>query len=347
MAVAVGAPALWGSQINRFGPMLVSLIAFYSLMTKGGLDWWIVRAGDHLAVLGIVFAVGAASIVAWLWRICHLHEEAADYQNVYALTLARRTGSQAVEQRRIVATQLGRNQLTSRSSDWWHERLGGYYGGSPAGLVRVLRYGFAANPVEVQGLFFAAMIVSVGIFFSQLSFLAREGAEFGGMFFIAQFAILLPGQIGGELMAQRRPRIANEMLLPLSRSQLIDGLFTASAGNAARLWIIINAAVGIVTLTSKDEVPLQTIAMFLLLTATGAFAGFAMSMRTAIWPSMTKRLMVLMCGWLVLATPFILWATMRANWGNAPFVACAVAIVAVGVILLFAARRAWLNLEFA
>ena len=79
LAVAIGAPALWGSQINRFGPMLVSLIAFYSLLTQSGLDWWIVRAADHLLILGIIFVVGAISVIAWLWRICHLHEEADDY----------------------------------------------------------------------------------------------------------------------------------------------------------------------------------------------------------------------------------------------------------------------------
>lgn len=347
LAVAIGASAMWGSQINRFAPMLLALIAFYSLMTRPGLDWWVLRAADHLPVLGVIFVVGAAAVCAWLWRICHMHEEAADYQNVYALMLARRTGSEAVEQRRIVATQLGRNQLTSRISDWWHERLGGYYGGSPAGLVRVLRYGFGANPVEVQGLFFATLIVTVGIFFNQFSFLAQAGASFGAIFFMAQFAILLPGQIGGELMAQRRPRIANEMLLPLSRSQLIGGLFAASAGNAARLWIMINAAVGIVTLTSKDEVSLQSVAMFLLLSVTVAFAAFGMSMRTAIWPSMTKRLMVLWCGWLVLMTPLVLWSTMHAKWGNAPFIACAIGFVGAGAMLVYAARRVWLNLEFA
>ena len=267
--------------------------------------------------------------------------------NAYSLMMARRTGSEAVEQRRIVAAQVRRNQLTSRIGDWWHDRIGGYYGGSPAGRVRVLRYGFAASPVEVQGLFFAALIVCVGIFFSQFSVLAQAGASFGAMFFLAQFAILLPGQIGGEMMAQRRPRIANEMLLPLSRTQLFDGLFAASAGNSARLWVIINIGLGIVTLTAKDEVSLQTIGMFLIMSSAVTFAAFGMSMRAAIWPSMTKRLVVLWFSWLVLIAPLILWATMHKQWGEMPFIACAIGLVVAGVAVLFDARRAWLNLEFA
>jgi hypothetical protein len=346
MAVAVGAPALWGSQINRFTPMLVSLIAFYSLMTNGGLDWWIVRAGDHLVVLGIIFAVGVVSVIAWLWRICHMHEEADDYMNAYSLMMARRTGSEAVEQRRVVAAQVRRNQLTSRISDWWHERIGGYYGGSPAGRVRVLRYGFAANPVEVQGLLFALLIVSVGIFFSQFSFLAQAGASFGAIFFMAQFAILLPGQAGGEMMAWRRPRIANEMLLPLSRTQLFDGLFAASAGNSARLWIMINIGLGIVALTAKDEVSIRTIGMFVIMSAAVTFAAFGMSMRVAIWTSMTKRMVVLWFSWLALIAPLISWVIMHEKWGEIPFIACAIGLVGVGALMLFAARRVWLNLEF-
>jgi hypothetical protein len=347
LAVAVGAPALWGSQINRFGPMLVSLIAFYSLLTKSGLDWWIVRAADHLLILGIIFAAGAISAIAWLWRICHMHEEADDYMNAYSLMMARRTGSEAVEQRRVVAAQVGRNQLTSRINDWWHDRIGGYYGGSPAGRVRVLRYGFAASPVEVQGLFFAALIVCVGIFFSQFSVLAQAGASFGAMFFVAQFAILLPGQIGGEMMARRRPRIANEMLLSLSRTQLFDGLFAAAGGNSARLWVIINIGLGIVTLTSKDEVSIQTIGMFLIMSSAVTFAAFGMSMRAAIWPSMTKRLVVLWFSWIALIAPLILWVTMHKQWGEMPFIACAIGLVGAGAVVLFDARRVWLNLEFA
>jgi hypothetical protein len=276
-----------------------------------------------------------------------MHEEADDYLNQYALMLARRSGSEAVEQRRIIAAQVRRNRLMSRVSDWWHERIGGYYGGSAAGRVRLLRYGFAANPVEVQGVFFAALVVCLGIFFSQFSFLAKGGAGFGSMFFLTQFAILLPGQIGGELMAQRRPRIANEMLLPLSRTQLFDGLFAAAAGNSARLWTIINIGLGIVTLTIKDPVSLQTVAMFLILSAAVTYTAFGMSMRVAIWPSMTKRLMALWFSWLALVTPLILWATMHEKWGEMPFVVCAIGLVGTGSALLYAARRVWLNLEFA
>ena len=156
----------------------------------------------------------------------------------------------------------------------------------------MLRYGFATSPVEVQGLFFAAHDRLRGNLFQSVQLPSDKPVpNFGALFFMAQFAILLPGQIGGEMMAHRRPRIANEMLLPLSRTQLVDGLFAASAGNSARLWVIINIALGIVTLMAKDQVSLRTVAMFLIMSAAVMFAAFGMSMRVAVWPSMTKRLM--------------------------------------------------------
>ena len=68
------------------------------------------------------------------------------------------------------------------------------------------------------------MVICLGIFFTQFSMLSQSGATSGSFFFFAQFGILMPGQMAGEILAQRRPRIASEMLLPVSRTQLVDGL---------------------------------------------------------------------------------------------------------------------------
>jgi hypothetical protein len=309
------------------------------------MNFWILEAGDHLGLLAFIFAAGVALVIAWLVRISHMHEEANDYQNMYALMLARRTGTDSSEARRVLASQIGRNRLASQIGDWWHERIGGYFGGSPAGRARLLRYGFSASPVEVQGLFFAAMVVAVGVFFTRLSFFASGGA-FGGLFFLAGFAILLPGQVGGEMMAQRRSRMANELLLPLSRKQLFDGLFAASISNSMRLWLIINSALAIVGLTLKDQIPVQTVAMFLVISASITFAAFAMSMRTAVWPSMVQRMVVLWFAWMALISPLIAWATMHERWGEMPFLYCAAVLVLGGIALLYWARVAWQNLEF-
>ena len=201
LALAIGVPAIWGAQFNRFSAMLISLVVFYSLLTDWGLHWWVIDASSHRGVLAFIAIAGVIAVIAWLVRLCELTEEMPDYQNVYMAMLARRTGSDAVEQRRVVAMQIGRNQLMARVGDWWFDRIGGYYGGSKTGLMRLLPYGFAAAPVEVQGLFMAIMIVAIGIFFTRFSILAKAGANFSGMFFFIQFSMLMPAQTAGELLA--------------------------------------------------------------------------------------------------------------------------------------------------
>ncbi len=182
LALAIGVPAIWGVHLNRFSATLISLGVFYSLLTDWGLHWWIIDASSHRGVHVLLVAAGVFLAIAWLWRLCELTEEMPDYQNMYALMLARRTGSEAIEQRRIVAAQVRRNQLLARVGDWWFDRLGGYYGGSKAGLARILRYGFAANPIEVQALYMVVMIIAVGLFLSRFSILAKAGANFARCF---------------------------------------------------------------------------------------------------------------------------------------------------------------------
>lgn len=346
LAVAIGVPALWGAQLTRFSLMFISMLVFYSLLTNWGIHWWMVEAAQHQGIHGAIIAAGVVLLIAWLWRLCHFVEEQYDYQNINQFMMARRTGSEAIEQRRIVATQAGRNRLSAWIGDWWHDRLGGYYGGSKASLVRVLRYGLGVNPVEINGLFFAAMAVSIGIFFSRFSLLAKSGDNFGLLFFFVQFAILAPGQAAGEMLVRRRPRIAFEMLLPLSRTQLIDGLFAASARNSVTLWLMMNVSLGIVVATTNEPFSLRTIAMFVLLSASTMFAAMALSLRVSVWPSMAKRIMVLGPSWGVLLLPLITWATRHEKFGEWPFNFVVIGLLAAGARLFFAARRAWLNLEF-
>jgi hypothetical protein len=345
--VTMAAPALWGVQLNRITVMMSSMIAFYSLMTDWGMKFWIIESAEHRGLFGIIFAVGVAAIAAWLWRLCNMDEETDDYLNVYQATLARRTGSEAVEQRRVVAAQIGRSWLGTRIGDWWHAQLGGYCGGNKAGIARVLRYGVATMPVEIQGLFFVAMVICLGVFLSRFSFMGASGSNFGIYFFFGQFAILMPGQMAGELLAQRRPRLAFEMLLPASRVQLIDGLLFVSVRNSAVLWLMMNIALGIVLAMSNVEFTPRIVAMYVLLAATTTFATMALSLRVSVWPSRAKRMTVMISSWFVLLAPLIVWATLHEKVGDAPFPLIAAVLLGVGAWLLFSARRAWLNVELA
>ncbi len=345
LAIAIGVPAIWGSQLNRLIPIAVSIIAFYSLFTNWGLHWWMIDASAHRIEHACITMVGMALAVAWVWRVSHLTEEMDDFQNVYQGLLARRAGSDAVEQRRNLAIQVGRNRFQTWISDRWHARLGGYYGGSQAGLVRLLHYGFSIIPTEIQSLFMAVMIVCLGVFLGQFSYLAKPGASFGALFFFIQFAILLPGYMAGELLSLRRPRIAFELLLPMSRTQLVDGLLTLAVRNAFVQWLVMNAAISVVVLLVSDEFPIHMAAMYLLLSGTTMFAAMGLSLRISIWPSRVKRFAVMWVAWMAYLVPLFSWWDSRDTFGDWPFVLLAVVLAAAGAGLLFAARRAWLNLE--
>jgi hypothetical protein len=345
LAVAIGAPALWGAQLNRFGPMFVSMGVFYSLLTEWGLRWWIVNAAEHRPTHALIVLAGGVLVVSWLWRLCHLHEEMDDYQNVYQQWLARRSGSEAVEQRRIVAGYIRRHKFLSWVGDWWHERLGGYHGGRKFQISRLLRYGFAANPVEVQGLFILAVFLALGVFMSKFSYAWTTDGGFGRLWFFVMFAALLPGHMAGEMMAQRRPRIAFEMLLPLSRGQLVDALFAASVRNSLVLWLMMNAGLAVVVTLAIEAVPLGTAAMFILLSGSAMFVSMSIGLRISIWPSMAKRWIIVWSSWMVLLPPIIIWWNVRDEIGDAPFLIVAGVLMAMGATLLRSARRAWLTLE--
>jgi hypothetical protein len=345
MTLAIGAPAIWGAHINRFWPMLIAMAAFFSLMSEQGKRWWITDASQHRAVHVVILIAGIVWICVWLKRLCVLDEESEDYQNNYQAMLARRTGSEAIEQRRVVANAFARNRMMSRVGDWWHSRLGGYFGGNTFGLVRLLRYGAAATPAEVNSLFMLAIFVAYAVFLTQFTSLAGSSGAISGVWFFVMFLIFLPGMMAGELLAQRRPRIANELFLPVSREQLMDGLFAASAYNSLIQWLIMNVGLAVLVISMRVDVTLQTAVMYVLLSAATTLASMAISVRIAIWPSRMKRFFVAWVTWLVLLPPIALWWTQREKFGDAPFLVAAGILMAVAAIVMQRARNAWLQLE--
>ncbi len=345
-AVAIGVPALWGAHLNRFGPMLISLITFYSLLTPSGLNWWIVHSADHIVIHTAIVIAGTVLSLAWFVRLCKFDEEMDDYQNTSQWFLSRRTGTEAIEQRRLVAAQARRHLLFGSIGDWWRARLGGYCGGSNARLVKQLQYGFLQVPVEVQGLFFVAMMLCLGIFLTQFSILAQQGGVTGVVMFLVQFGNILPGMMAGELLAQRRPRIANEMLLPLSRDRLINALFAASIRNSIVLWLMMHVALGIVLAMSGRPFASRSILAFLLLSASSTLAVVGASLRVSIWPSQAKRIIVSMVAMMILLPPLFAWMASEASINGATLATLVIALTAIGFWAVRSARRAWLNLEF-
>jgi hypothetical protein len=344
LAAAIVAPAIWGSHTNRMLGMLVALGVFYSTMTTTGVNWWLHPAAAHPLIYCTIFATGLGMIVAWIIRLGRIREEMDDYQNVVQWRASRRSGIEVSEQRRIVAEQLRRNKLLAWINDAWLDRIGGYHGGRIVSRARLLRYGFG-RPAELQALFMTIMFSAITLFLAKFSFKA-ERSGFASIMFYVQVAWIFPGMFAGEWLAQRRPRIAGELLLPLSRRQLIDGLFAATLWSAGAFWLVMNVGlVFMASLTLGDRFGAKTIITLLVMTAASAFALASLSLRAAVWPSYIRRLGTILLAMLLLQIPLLGWSFGRERVGDAQFLLAPVIMIAVGLFLITRARRAWLNLE--
>jgi len=342
-ALAVGVPCLWGVQLNRLSLYLISLAIFLSSsFTDWGFNWWVVDASQHRAEHSLIILAGALLIAAWFWRISRLTEEMDDYENIFQMFLARRAGAETIEQRRIIGAQVQRSSIMGWVGDRWHGRLGGYHGGRQAGLARLLNYGFGPAPALVQGLFMGAVFLPL-YFFMQTSLVAdTDGSDMFPVLMIPfLFTVFISGQMAGESVAQRRPRIANEMLFPLQRAQLIDGLFSAAKRYALVVWLIMNSVVAIVAALIGAQFSPVMLIIYLLLSASATFAALSLTLRTSVWPSQTKRWAV-ESGCLMAIIPLIYFQWL---FGNLVFPMAVVLLIVIGAVLIRSARRAWMDLE--
>jgi hypothetical protein len=344
LAAAIVTTVIWAVHFNRMWGMILGLAVFYSTMTTSGAEWWLIEAASHRPIHMVILLACMGVIIGWLVRLRRLREELDDYQTTVQWHASRKSGTEVSEQRRIVAEQLRRNKWAALISDAWLSRVGGYHGGKFHRLARLLRFGFG-QPAELMGLFMAAWFFAITLFLAKFSYTAGSSG-FASMLFYVQVAMLFPGMFAGEWLAQRRPRIAVELLFPLSRARLVDGLFAATAWSAAAFWLVLNAGlVLLLWLVAHDRFTPTVVCLMLLLTASGAFGLGALSLRTAVWTSAVKRLAVLMVTMFLFQAPLLAWSLGRETIGDAPFVLAAAVLCGIGVLFVNLARRAWLNVE--
>lgn len=352
LAMAIAAPTLLAAHTNRIMGMFVGLCAFYSTMTKWGV-WWFDPAGTAWPIHSGIIVVGGALVAFYLYRLAHLREEMDDYQSFTQWQQSRKASTEVSEQRRAVAESLRRHQFMAWFTDRWLDRIGGYHGNRLFALARLLTYGFG-QPAILGGVWMAVWFGAITLFLAKFGFSSQapggpaspNGSLFGSSMFFLQMAMLFPGMFPGEWLAKRRPRIAGELMLPLSRSQYIDGLLASTLWNAATFWFALNLGLVIITyVTVGDRFSPVMLCMTLLLTASGAFGLAGVSLRTAIWPSVIKRLGVMMLVMIPVQSPILLWLGKQNHLTNTVVLLSVVATTVVGVVMTRVARTAWLNLE--
>jgi hypothetical protein len=345
VSLAIAAPYVWSVHTGRPAWMLVSMVAFLSLMTEWGLRWWILDAPSYRLANSIIAGCGAALLVAWMWRLSRLREEMDDYQMAALWGGVRKAGTELPEQRRLVAAQMSRYRFISWVGDAWLNRLGGYHGHRRTRLARLLRYGFGAVPTELHAFVIVVLLMIPAILLGQLSYIPDKSG-LGAFLVPVQFAFLMPGLIVGQHLARRRSRLAGELLFPLSRREWVDGLLVASARIGIVWWLMLNAGLICVAWPIVgDRLTPAIVAMFLLFSAATALVLFGIALRTSFWDSMAMRTGVLVVALVALTILVAGWCGLRDHYGDRPFVALALVLAALGAWLVVAARRAWLKLE--
>ncbi|MFO0792419.1 MAG: hypothetical protein U0805_23405 [Pirellulales bacterium] len=346
LALAIAATAIWGIHFRSGIWMLISIATFYSLLTELGTHWWLIDAAQHLFVHVVVILACVGIVAAWLHRLSNLREEMSDYQRTMQWHPPRRTGGEVSEQRRLIAQQVQGNKFAAWLSDFWLSGIGSYHGNQVRGIVRLLRFGFGVQPIEVTALFMAGMFLAISVFMANLSYLREAGT--GSLWFLLQMALIMPGVWAGQTLAARLLRMPEELLRPFGRRQYFDCLLIASAWNCAVGWLILNAAVVVAILCIfGGEVSPSQIAVYLLLAISIAVATFGAGVRAAIWKSLAARLAALLDSMFVFIVPMAVWWSGRDRLGDAPFIAAGFVFIGIGAALIASARRAWVNIEFA
>ncbi len=301
-----------------------------------------------LACAGIV-------IVDWIFIAFHfmsyakLCEDRPSYKKAIDQVMWS-TAANAASQK-VRRNESGFNQSTRwvRVTDWWHDRIGRYHGHRSIPIVRLLRYGFGPNPAEFQAVLSAIGIV---LFLSFISFRVDSPGEETDApqniwILVALFSTLLPSAQAGVELGQRRKFLAAELIRPLSRKQLIGGLFLASRWNAGISWLLSNGALLIVLcLLPGKYVTLMFVLTYLLLSASMAAVMFGLALFDIKFVSVVERILFLMFVLLVCIGVFGCWWGMRNETGDIPFWIAAIVFFVFANMLVDSARKTWLNLEF-
>jgi hypothetical protein len=344
-AIGIGACFTWAMHATRTIPNLLGLVIFFSLMSKVGCNFWLhpaFAADGRLAHLAIL-ATGWASIVRWLFRLARLNEECEDYNIPVQAQSGSATRMERSQASRNMALQLSRSGLTRAVADWWHDRLIAYRPHTLGDYQRLLRYGFAAAPIELNLVMFGGMMMVVFYFTGHMA-TSDNGFLFGPLMMFS----IWPGSVPGQFLTMRRARLAQELLLPLTRRELVDGLGWALVRMATISWITLALACVGLSLSIGVQLPAQDrLAGWLIISL--AVQPYLLGFMTYIArvSSAAVRFGLMMLGLFPCMLAGMAGIGILHAAGLGALLPYAALLVAVGVIMVRLSRKTWLHLELA
>jgi hypothetical protein len=298
----VGASYLWTMHSMQWLPGLLTMVMFLSLMTKPGLEFWVLEenAGQFALAHVAILVVGWTGFVAWLARLTRVREEDSDYLIPVQAQQGSATRMERTQAARTLARQVTQGRILAVASDRWLDPLQRVKATTTAARQWLLRFGYGPVPVGLTALWIALSFAVMIALMTRYQFGSR-GAE-REILPALPMLILMPSFMVGGMFVMRRARLGSEIFLPLSRRQFVNGLLLTGAWNSLQMWVVTHAAVlGLVywaepaTLTPKFGAEITALSIAVQL------SSFAVS----AWMSRLQSAGVRMIGTIVALIPIM------------------------------------------
>ncbi len=351
LAAVLACCQIWSFHRNSALISLLVMVLWFGSINSPGIRYWSGGEMQQTLVHAGLLTAAWGGLLYWLWRLPQLHEEMPEYQ---PLVLEVATGSSRQlrsQQGRLQAEQITRVPLLAYFTDRWHDRIDDYPRSPRRRVAWLLRYGFGGMPISLRaaGLVAMTLLVCLSYIASNLIQPHNPSPMMDRIVVWVQvlLACCMPTFFIMGAMANRRPQLGGELLRPLSRVQLIEGLFGALAMDLAMLWFSNHMAImGIVYIVFPNLFEPQIVAMVLVLSI--ALQPVLFFFTLAIYTRLGFLRMAIGCACviMVVVATFSFWWITRTDWGDGVFVLGALLMALSGVAMLARVRRQWLNLEF-
>jgi hypothetical protein len=302
---------------------------------------------DHPVACSVLLVVTWAGVLACSYRISTLRED--DYAYQRALDATRKVRADGPDGQ--TQSQFRSFARWSAISDRWHARIGGFHQFQQFRIIRLLRYGIGATPIELTAFASAVvMTIVVGGIVPKTddSYDLTRSTDYFPLILPALFASIAPVVVAGGAIGLRVPRLKNEILFPLTRRELIDDLLLTSAWHSLLIWLL-GCASGMAILLYALPAESKTISLYAtaaVLTGATSIAAYGLSLHIVMWERNAAQFVVL--GLFVFGIAFLMinWWISRETFGDVPYWIIAFIIGSIGAMITRTARTAWFNLEF-
>lgn len=329
---------------------LASIGLYFSFFQPTFAQLWVADVPGFLIPRVAILLAGLTGIVAWLFRLTRMREEDSDYLVPVQSGFNQQSRMEKSEARQLVTRWIARSPLHRWGVDSWHDRLANTAPQSEAARPGLLRYGMWMLPwpfIAVQML--VMMVAIVAMQYLVLSGMHANDTKASVVLpVLAQFGFLclfVPG-LACHMLATRRPRLGQELLLPITREALVDGLrrqfinlvFWATAPSVLLLAIF-------APIYAAEYVTLENVVAAVTTALALQPMSIGISLRLALVQSGLQRIagMLLLLYLLVgLAVGVYFTFTLVGLVWGALFAAV---VLALGLLSVRAARNAWLNAE--